>query len=297
MRVGWPLQTRVRQHSAMNISDIANRQIPPAPWAEGEKIPWAEPGFSRRMLKEHLSQDHDMASRRLDIVHRQVDYLERVAGSDRDLKILDLTCGPGLHSLDLARRGHSTFGIDFSPASIDWAASSASENGLDCEFVHDDIRKAEFGNGFDLAMLLFGEINVFTVDDLKLIVRKARNALNVGGVLVLEPHEPGMIRSNFETRPTWSTHSSGLFSDRPHMLLEEGFWHDDVQTAVKRWYVVDAESGTVTSYSQTVVEHTKNDLVELVESEGFSVTEAPEGWPVVAVDRPAEFYPFVAIAK
>jgi SAM-dependent methyltransferase len=106
----------------MKITDIVNRQNPPQPWEEGEKIPWDEPEFSKRMLKEHLSQDHNAASRRFEIVHRQVDWLERLAGGlERDLKVLDLACGPGLHSLDFARRGHSTHGIDFSPASIEWA--------------------------------------------------------------------------------------------------------------------------------------------------------------------------------
>jgi hypothetical protein len=81
------------------------------------------------------------------------------------------------------------------------------------------------------------------------------------------------------------------------VLLEEGFWHDGAQVAVKRWYVVDVESGDVTLYSQTVVEHTKADLASLVASEGFTVSEAPSGWPIVDQDRPAEFYPLVVIAK
>jgi SAM-dependent methyltransferase len=282
----------------MKLSDIVNRTAPPAPWVEGEKIPWDDPDFSRRMLKEHLSQDHNAASRRFEIVHRQVDWLERLAGGlEKDLKILDLACGPGLHSLDFARRGHSTYGIDFSPASIEWAKSQAAEPSLSSEFIHDDIRATEFGEGYDLAILLFGEMNVFTAEDLGLIARKARAALGTGGVLMLEPHEPGVIRANFETTPSWSTQESGLFSDRSHMLLEEGFWHDDLQMAVKRWYVVDSDTNEVTNYSQTVVEHAKSELVRLVEAEGFTVSDAPGGWPAGNDDGPPEFYPLVAIAK
>jgi SAM-dependent methyltransferase len=282
----------------MKISDIVNRPIPPQPWQGGEKIPWDEAEFSKRMLKEHLSQDHNAASRRFEIVHKQVDYLERIAGGlEKDLKILDLACGPGLHSLDLARRGHSTLGIDFSPASIEWAKSQASEQSLACEFVHSDIRTADFGEGHDLAMLLFGEMNVFTADDLSLIVRKARAALKDGGVLMLEPHESGVIRTNFETNPSWSAQQIGLFSGRPHMLLEEGYWHDDVQIAVKRWYVIDSETSEVTSYSQTVVEHAKSDLVDLIEAEGFTVSDAPGGWAAGNDDGSPEFYPLVAVAK
>lgn len=283
----------------MKISDIVNRQIPSAPWAEGEKIPWNEPGFSERMLKNHLSQDHNAASRRFEIIHRQVDYLERIAGGmENDLKILDIACGPGLHSHDFARRGHRMFGVDFSPASIEWAKSTASEQSLQCEFTLSDIRKTEFGTGFDLAILLFGETNVFTADDLKLIVRKSGQALKSGGTLVLEPHEPGVVRAHFESKPSWTTHpSGGLFSESAHMLLEEGFWHEDVQAAVKRWYVVDSATSEVTTHSQTLVEYTRDELVELVESEGFTVSDAPSNWAAGNEDGPAEFYPLVAIAK
>jgi len=45
----------------VNLTDLINRKMP-EPWAE--KIPWDDPAFSERMLKEHLSQEHDAASRR-----------------------------------------------------------------------------------------------------------------------------------------------------------------------------------------------------------------------------------------
>ena len=186
----------------MKISDVADREIPAQPWTDGEKIPWDEPGFSKRMLKEHLSQDHNAASRRIEIVHQQVEYCEQLLGGKMGSRILDLACGPGLHSHELARRGHGTLGIDFSPASIEWAKSTASIESLNCKFVHSDIRIADFGNDFDLAILLYGEMNVFSVDDLRSIVRKARQALTHGGVLLLEPHMPGVIRANFESEPT-----------------------------------------------------------------------------------------------
>ena len=81
------------------------------------------------------------------------------------------------------------------------------------------------------------------------------------------------------------------------MLLDEGFWHGIVQMAVKRWYVVDSESGEVASYSQTVVDHAKSDLVDLIEAEGFTVSDAPGGWAAGNDDGPPEFYPLVAVAK
>ena len=56
----------------MNLSDLVNRSLNPQPWVEGDHIPWDEPGFSARMLREHLSQEHNAASRRYEIIDQQV---------------------------------------------------------------------------------------------------------------------------------------------------------------------------------------------------------------------------------
>jgi hypothetical protein len=46
------------------LLDIVQRDAQPAPWTEGDNVPWNDPDFSERMLAEHLSQEHDLASRR-----------------------------------------------------------------------------------------------------------------------------------------------------------------------------------------------------------------------------------------
>jgi hypothetical protein len=45
-------------------------------WSGAYKIPWDEPGFSQRMLAEHLSQEHDLASRRTEWIERQVAWID-----------------------------------------------------------------------------------------------------------------------------------------------------------------------------------------------------------------------------
>ena len=59
----------------MKLMDIIHRQRVPKPWAEGEKIPWNDPDFSKRMLNEHLSQAHDAASRRFEIIEKHVSWI------------------------------------------------------------------------------------------------------------------------------------------------------------------------------------------------------------------------------
>jgi hypothetical protein len=67
----------------MNLIDLINRKILPVPWAEGEKIPWHEPAFSERMLREHLSQAHDAASRRSELIDGHVNWIHNEVLSGR----------------------------------------------------------------------------------------------------------------------------------------------------------------------------------------------------------------------
>ena len=149
----------------MHLADLLTRRLPPAPWSEGDNIPWHEPGFSARMLAEHLSQDHDAASRRATTIERQAAWIHRSVLGGKPARVLDLGCGPGLYTSRLARLGHTCVGIDYSPASIAHARAEATAQHLACHYHHVDIRDADYGTGFGLALLIFGELNVFSRPD------------------------------------------------------------------------------------------------------------------------------------
>src|SRR5262245_56889161 len=111
----------------MRLDELRARAMPPGPWAEGENIPWDEPEFSARMLREHLSQAHDRASRREEIIDRQVTWIHRDLLEERPTAVLDLGCGPGLYTSRLACLGHWCVGLDYGPAAIAYAPERADE--------------------------------------------------------------------------------------------------------------------------------------------------------------------------
>ena len=134
----------------MNIMQLMKRIETPEPWSEGEKIPWNDPEFSERMLKFHLTQEHDLASRRFEIIDKHVDWIHNKLG-EKPSKILDLACGPGLYSNRLTKLGHSCRGIDFGPASIKYAREQAIKEKVEIVYVLGDIRTADYGDNNDLA--------------------------------------------------------------------------------------------------------------------------------------------------
>jgi SAM-dependent methyltransferase len=231
----------------MNLDVIIYRETP-APWSEGDNIPWNDPEFSQRMLNEHLSQDHDLASRRAEVIEQHVGFIHRELLQEQPSRILDMGCGPGLYASRLARLGHSVHGVDFSPASIAYAWQTAAKEGLKCAYTEGDLREVDFGEGYDLAMLIYGELNVFSPENARLILRKARAALKPGGRLLLEPSTEDSIRGQGHESPYWYSSVGGLFAGEPHIVLTEAYWDELAKAATNRFYVIGAH-GTVTRYA------------------------------------------------
>ena len=170
----------------MKLLSLVENAGVPEPWVEGEKIPWHEPGFSERMLREHLSQAHDAASRRSSTIDAHVAWIHAHLLGARSTRVPDLGCGPGLYTSRLAALGHSCTGVDFSPASIAHARRLAQRGGQRCEYVEGDLRTVELGRDYAFAMLIFGELNAFRAEDARAILERARAALVPGGRLLLE---------------------------------------------------------------------------------------------------------------
>ncbi len=250
----------------MNLHDLINRMPQPIPWSEGEKIPWHEPGFSARMLQEHLTQTHDAASRRAEIIDQHVSWIHEHVLQKQPGNILDLGCGPGLYASRLAALGHACTGIDFGPASIKYAKSQDSKS----EYIQADIRQADFGTGRDLVMLIFGEFNVFKPADTQLILQKAYAVLKPGGQLLLEPHTFDAVQTIGETPTSWSTHQSGLFSDQPHVVLKENFWAAEQRVATERYFIIDAATAAVTRHVIHIQAYDKADYQALLADNGFT---------------------------
>lgn len=80
----------------------------------------------------------------------QVDFIIKALDLKGGERILDLACGFGRHSLELARRGFSVVGADITKAYVDDANENAK--GLDAKFIYSDIRELCFENEFDAVL-------------------------------------------------------------------------------------------------------------------------------------------------
>jgi len=99
---------------------------PESPWFDGI-ADFLGPAYLRNAFTKGTEQE----------VSFLVEVLELSPGST----VLDVGCGPGRHSLELARRGIRVTGVDLSERFLDLAREAAARDGLDARFVRLDVRE------------------------------------------------------------------------------------------------------------------------------------------------------------
>ena len=264
----------------MNLHDIVTRTPPAAFSIHGGKIPWNDEAFSKRMLENHLSQQHDWASRRLSIINKQVAYI--AAHIPQNGNILDLGCGPGLYINQLATLGYACTGVDFSPASIAYAKEQVRLHGHTAQYVLEDMRTYVPTKQYDAVLLTFGELNVFCAQDANNIIAKAAQSLNTGGKLFIEVHVYDEVKRQGKEPAFWQSFTTGLFLPSPHLCLQESYWNEKEASATTRYIIVDAVTAQVSEYASSMMAYTLPQYRELFTKNGFTKIQplSNDQWPV-----------------
>ena len=137
----------------------------------------------------------------------------------RGSRVLDLACGTGRHSVQLAKRGAVVLGVDLTPAYLD-QARRASRHLKNCRFVRGDMRRLPFVEEFDAAMNLWTSFGYFAkyADDLKTLRGVAR-ALKPGGLFLIELVDHGWVRSRSSHRH-WNRRGDGSYLLQEAVLIE-----------------------------------------------------------------------------
>ncbi len=84
----------------------------------------------------------------------ECDFIEKEINFNKNLKIIDVGCGTGRHSIELTKRGYSITGIDLSESLLEKAREKAKLNNLQIDFLKHDARNLPFENQFDVAIML-----------------------------------------------------------------------------------------------------------------------------------------------
>ena len=122
----------------------------------------------------------------------EVDSLVRVLELRQDQPILDLGCGHGRHSIELARRGYTQVtGLDFAPAFLEIARRDAEAAGVTIRWVYGDMRTLTFKNEFSAVYGASAVLFSFDYETNQAILNGVGQALRPGGRFLVQTINPG----------------------------------------------------------------------------------------------------------
>jgi len=128
-----------------------------------------------------------------------IDGLERFLAPEPRSRLLDLGCGSGRLTLELARRGHRVLGIDPDERALTAARIAAKGEKLNVHFMKADIRAIPYRADFDAVVSLDGAFGQLPADrdDLRCL-EAVKRSLKPGGKLLIEVLNKEWLMRHFE---------------------------------------------------------------------------------------------------
>ncbi|HOW27546.1 MAG TPA: class I SAM-dependent methyltransferase [Elusimicrobiota bacterium] len=116
----------------------------------------------------------------------ECDFIEKEIGFNKAVRIIDIGCGTGRHSIELTKRGYNVTGVDLSESQLARAMEKAKAAGMAIDFLKHDARNLPFKDEFDLAIMLCeGGFSLMETDEMNFeILKNATKALKDKGKLI-----------------------------------------------------------------------------------------------------------------
>ena len=195
----------------------------------------------------------------------EIDMVVDAVGLEPNDRILDLCCGQGRHSMELARRGfRQVTGLDRSRYLVRLARSRAKKTGLEVKFREGDARKFAFrDSSFDCVLVMGNSFGYFDQeeDDLA-VLTSIKRSLRPSGTLAIDITNGEWMRDHFEPR-SWEWIDANQFVCRERSLS------GNRDRLISREVVVHAEKGVIADQFYAERLYGREPLRKLLEKAGF----------------------------
>jgi len=197
---------------------------------------------------------------------KEVDVFCGILNMSPEDKVLDLCCGQGRVSLELARRGFNNVeGVDRSHYLIQRGKTQAKKETLGVKFREGDARKLRYPpDTFDAVMILGNSFGYFeTIEDDVRVVKEVFRVLKPWGKLLIDVTDGEYLRRKFQPR-SWE------WIDKKSFVCRERSLSLDKQRLISREVVTHVEKGVVADQFYAERLYTRKSIRELLEKAGFS---------------------------
>lgn len=141
---------------------------------------WWQEFFSGPVL------DFVRKSRDEETTHAEADFIQQALGLAPPAKILDVPCGGGRLSLQMASRGYQVTGVDISLPLLEDGKREAGQRRLPINWEHRDMRDLPWQGEFDGAFCFWSSFGYFDEQGNADFLRAVSRALKPGGRFVMD---------------------------------------------------------------------------------------------------------------
>lgn len=224
-----------------------------------------QPDWWRRIFNSmYLKTDSDVVDDK-QITSMEVTMFTDILDVNPESVILDLACGQGRHSNELARRGYKNIhGLDRSHFLIRKAKSTATTEGLNTSFREGDARKLPYPTDyFDVVMILGNSFGYFesTEDDIK-ILHEIFRILKPNGKFLLDLADGEYLKDHYSPR-SWE------WLDNKHFVCRERSLASDDERLISREVVTNIEKGVIVDQFYAERLYTPESLERVLSKTGF----------------------------
>ncbi len=212
----------------------------------------------------YLKTDSDVVEDKK-LTRREVDVLVDLLQVKPEDQILDLCCGQGRHSLELAHRGYKVEGLDRSHYLIQKAKTTVRKEGANVKFREGDARKLPYPTDmFEVVLLLGNSFGYFeTVQDDLRVLQEVFRVLKPWGKVLIDVADGEYLKQHFRPR-TWEWIDKKLFVCRERSLSL------DKQRLISREVVTHVTRGVIADQFYAERLYTRKELAGLMQNAGFS---------------------------
>ena len=170
---------------------------------------WYKTFYDEHYLKEYAQGlTPERTQREVDFINGTLNLPQAAPGATGGARILDLCCGHGRHTVELAAAGYSVVGQDLSVTFLDLAKDAAAARNLQIQFVHSDMREIPFEGEFDAVINMFTAFGYFDDEENQKVLDAVARALKPGGKFLIDLLNTLRIIRDFRPQ-SWDELSDG----------------------------------------------------------------------------------------
>ena len=165
-------------------------------------------------------------------VQEFVSLLER-RFTERPLRIWDLCCGAGRHTVAMAARGHEVFASDIASRGVSMTEEQLSKRGLSARTAVADMTECPWPDATFHGVVSWDSLHHNALEDILTALRVAHERLDVGGLLMvtLKSTRADLFGIGTEIEPGTFVQDSGREAGVPHHYFDES----GIRAALDRW--------------------------------------------------------------